>query len=63
MKFDNIGDCVGKVISENPYVKILNKPRYDEDEIVPGFVIGRWTALAQVNGTLAFVELKVTEQR
>lgn len=59
MTFENLQDAVGKVISDKPYVKILALPRYREYELVPGMVVGRWEALAQVNHTLAMVELKI----
>lgn len=52
-------DIVGQVISEEPYVRILSRPRYQEYELVPGWVVGRWEAVAQVEGMLATVELSV----
>jgi hypothetical protein len=58
--FDSIDDVMGKVISEQPYVKVLTRPHYEEYECAPGLVIGRWEAVAQVEGMLAVVELKVT---
>jgi hypothetical protein len=60
MMFDSVDDVVGKVISDHPYVRVLTRPRYEEYELVPGMVVGRWEALAEVNGMLAVVELKVT---
>jgi hypothetical protein len=61
MTFDNLNDVVGSVISEHPYVKVLNKPVYDEIELLPGISTGRWTALAQVDGALAFIELRISQ--
>lgn len=63
MKFNELKDCVGKVINEQPYVKILNQPKYEEYELVPGFIIGRWECLAIVNTSLCHIELKITEQQ
>ena len=56
---DRIEDIVGKVIHENPYVKILAKPRCEVYEVVPGLAIERWEALAQIEEMLAIVELKI----
>lgn len=44
--------CINTIISETPYIKILSIPKQDKN--------GIWTALAQVNSSLAVVELKVT---
>ena len=63
MKFNSIQDCVGKIISEQPYVKILNEPKYEEYQLIPGMVNGRWTCLAQVNESLCYIELKIIEQQ
>jgi hypothetical protein len=57
----NIDECVGKIISEHPFVKILAKPVLQEYELLPGLIVRRWEALAQVNEALVIVELKVTE--
>jgi hypothetical protein len=54
-------ELVDKVISEHPFVKILSEPRYQEYEIVPGLSVRRWEALAQVNESLAIIELSVKE--
>jgi hypothetical protein len=55
-------ECVGRVISERPYVKILAEPTYIEDEVVPGMLNGEWRALAQVNETLALITVTMREQ-
>jgi hypothetical protein len=57
----NMKELVDKVISEHPFVKILSEPRYQEYEIVPGLSVRRWEALAQVNESLAIIELSVKE--
>lgn len=44
---------IDKVINEYPYVKLLSIPKFNEVE-------KRWECLAQVNTTLAFIE--VTEK-
>ena len=62
MNFPSLQAAVGQVISEQPYVKLLTLPRYEQEEIVPGMVEGRWTAVAQVEEMLCVVELKVEEQ-
>lgn len=50
---DNINDVEGKVISnENPYVKVLNKPKFIND---------KWEAIAQVEGMLCVIELTIKE--
>jgi hypothetical protein len=59
--FANVSDCVGQVISERPYVKVLSRPRLEIDEVVPGLVQERWIAVAQVNEDLCIVELSVQE--
>lgn len=39
----------GKVIQENPYIKLLSNPEYRNE---------RWEALAQVNSSLCLIEVK-----
>jgi hypothetical protein len=57
---DKLPDMVGRVISETPYVKLLAQPRLQAYELVPGMIVDRWEAVAQVDTTVAIVELKVT---
>jgi hypothetical protein len=57
----NMKELVDKIISERPFVKILAEPRYQVYEIVPGLSVARWEALAQVNESLAIIELSVKE--
>lgn len=53
MFFNAIEDVQDAVIREaGPYVKVLFVPKQDEH--------GQWTAVAQVDGTLAIVALTVT---
>jgi len=50
---NSVEEAEGRVIrNENPYVKVLATPH---------LVDGKWTALAQVDGMLAIIELKVTQ--
>ena len=43
--------CIGTVIrDEGPYVKLLSVPKQED---------GQWTAVAQVDGTLAIIALTV----
>lgn len=49
---DRIEDVAGQVIrDENPYVKVLSIPRFEN---------GEWTAVAQVEGSLCLISLTVT---
>lgn len=59
---DTVADVKGKIIHEHPYIKVLSVPRLEVYEIVPGWSVERWEALAQVNETLCVVELVVREQ-
>lgn len=43
--------CIGTVISEYPFVRLLS---------IPKDAGGHWTALAQVNSMLAIVEVRIT---
>jgi len=52
---------VDKIICEHPFVKILAEPKLQEYELVPGFSVSRWEALAQVNDSVAIVELRIKE--
>lgn len=54
--------CIGAVISEVPYVKLLSIPHCEILEPLPGVQVEQWVALAQVNDCLAIVELQVTPQ-
>jgi hypothetical protein len=53
--------CVGKIISEHPFVKLLSIPKCEIHETLPGIAIEQWTALAQVNESLAIIEVKLTK--
>jgi hypothetical protein len=53
MMVKSLDDCADLVIREAPYVRLLTVPQRDAD--------GRWTAVAQVEGTLALVEVTVRE--
>ena len=46
-----LASCVGTVISEAPFVKILSVPRQRD---------GQWIALAQVNEVLALIEVRIS---
>jgi len=63
MRMMNLDDAVDAVISEYPYVKLLTKPQCEEIETWPGITWKQWTAIAQVDGVLAIVELKITESQ
>jgi hypothetical protein len=53
MKFESLEAAAGAVISEAPYVELITAPQcYD----------GEWRALANVNGALCVVALKVTPE-
>lgn len=52
--------CVGTVISERPYVKLLSVPRCETHEPLPGIAIDEWRALAQVNNALAVISVTLT---
>ncbi len=60
---DQIEDVVGKVICERPYVKVLSMPRKELVGIVPDGLPfhEQWIAVAQVEGTITLVELKVSK--
>lgn len=49
----------GKVICEQPYVKLLTEPKLEIIELVPGWQHERYTAVAQVNSSLCVVEVKI----
>lgn len=61
--FDTLAAAVGEVISERPYVRLLTEPKLTVLELIPGHKKVTWTALAQVDETLAFVELNITQQQ
>lgn len=46
-------ECMGKVISEYPYIKVLSIPQQFN---------GQWRALAIVNESLCIIELKIKEK-
>ena len=60
-RFVTLDAAVGQVICEAPFVKLLTKPKMEEIELAPGWMKERWTAVAQVEDTLAVVELTVKE--
>ena len=43
---------IEKVISEEPYIKLLSNPHY---------VNGRWEAMAQINTSLCVIEVNIYE--
>ena len=46
------GSCIGKVISELPFVKLLSIPNWNKEN-------KRWECLAQVNECLAIIEVNL----
>lgn len=50
--------CIGKVISEHPYVKLLTVPTGQ----IPLFGSSQMTCLAQVNETIALIEVTITRE-
>lgn len=66
MIFTTLAESVGKVIREQPYVELITEPKQEEFEIpceLKGLYLTRWTALANVDGMLCLIELKITEQQ
>jgi hypothetical protein len=49
-----------KVISETPYIRLLTEPKLQDYELLPGFVISRWEAVAVVNFSLCLIEVSVS---
>lgn len=61
MIFDSLDQAVGAVISETPYVELLSVPKFVVYAPVGGFSSEWWEALANVQGMLALVQVRVYE--